>query len=230
MIDLDRFAREGFAVVAAPPSLDSHVGEAYALWRTILGSNPRKQALRSDLVRPDGWFPMCVPAGCELKESFYLNADTPLPPEASAASWAVVRDLLSVAASVAREIELCSPGAVRDTGSGCLRILRYPAFEGDPESNLVEQLARGGAQRSAPHTDLNSLAIIPYATAPGLEALGKDRQWRAIEVPRGSVAVQAGRELEARSRGRFSALVHRVRNPHGAERSVTRMAMAMFVS
>jgi hypothetical protein len=161
------------------------------------------------------------------KETVSFNND-----EAAAdATRPVIVRLKQIAGEIAASIHRhAGPGLVRAPATGCLRVMRYPALRGGPESALMRKLAADGALRSIEHTDLNALSLLPSPTSPGLELLDKDGTWRLTDAVPGKLIVHAGQELEERSRGRFTATRHRVRNPLGPEEGIDRLSMALFVS
>ena len=63
------------------------------------------------------------------------------------------------------QVQSGTEGQQRATRHTLLRVLHYPPLRGDEEP---------GAVRAAAHGDINLLTILPAATEPGLQVLGKD--------------------------------------------------------
>ena len=57
---------------------------------------------------------------------------------------------------------------IKDTPNTLLRVLHYPATNGDEEP---------GAIRAAAHEDINLLTILPAANEPGLQVQKQDGEW-----------------------------------------------------
>jgi len=230
MSPAEELACRSYLLLPAPDGLGTALAEAYGAWAAFFAST-RKFTTPGSLSVPSGYLPFCQRGGCEMKESFYAQPGLALPPLVRRATDTLVALLLRQAAAIAADLRL-SWGAplITETRRGCLRVMRYAAFEGEAESPLMRRLAEGGALRAGPHTDLNGLTILPPATAPGLEILDPDLGWRDVEPAAGRIVVHGGQELEARSAGRFRATTHRVRNPTAAEAATPRLAFALFVS
>jgi isopenicillin N synthase-like dioxygenase len=85
-----------------------------------------------------------------------------------------------------------------------LRMIHYPPIPpgADPAS-----------LRAAPHQDINLITLLCEATAPGLELLQRDGQWRAIAPLPGHIIVDSGDMLQNLTNGLFPSTTHRVVNP-----------------
>ena len=227
---LETFAEHGCLAIPQPPAVTRVLSEAYQAWGAFFGSDS-KFAVPGNKNRPSGYLPFCEASGCEMKESFYLQLGMSLPIATKASTRPVIEALQQVAFEVATALRAETGEIwVNNPRRACLRVLRYPALENDPESPLMQTLAADGAMRTPPHQDLNALTLQPFPTAPGLEVRMSSGEWRPVDQEPGYIIVHAGQELEARSRGRIRATLHRVRNPRDEERARTRLAMALFVS
>ncbi len=87
-----------------------------------------------------------------------------------------------------------------------LRIIRYPA--------PANELNRGTIWAAA-HTDIDLFAILPQATADGLEVQLGDGTWLPVRAEADSMIINAGDFLEIFSNGYFKSAVHRVKSPEG---------------
>ncbi|MGD1907768.1 MAG: isopenicillin N synthase family dioxygenase [Leptolyngbyaceae cyanobacterium] len=85
-----------------------------------------------------------------------------------------------------------------------LRVIHYPPIP--PE-------AHPASLRAAPHQDINLITLLCEATAPGLELLQHDGQWRAIAPLPGQIIVDSGDMLQNLTNGLFPSTTHRVVNP-----------------
>lgn len=101
-------------------------------------------------------------------------------------------------------------------GDILLRALYYPALS---EEELHPQMW------AAEHTDIDYLAILPYATAKGLQVYFKG-QWLNVVVPDDAFVINVGDMLKNLTNGLFVSARHRVKaqEPHQP-----RYSMVLFV-
>jgi isopenicillin N synthase-like dioxygenase len=104
-------------------------------------------------------------------------------------------------------------------GASLLRALYYPAIESE------EMDAEHPLYWAAPHTDIDFLAILPYATAKGLQ-VERDGQWLNVVVPEDAFVINVGDMLENISNGLFVSARHRV---VAQETNQDRFSMVLFV-
>jgi isopenicillin N synthase-like dioxygenase len=117
-----------------------------------------------------------------------------------------------------------------DMIAGCdqtlLRVLHYPPLRGDEPP---------GSERAAAHGDINLLTILPAATEPGLQVLGKEldaqgqRQWFDVPCDFGLLIVNIGDMLEEASGHYYPSTTHRVLNPAGEGRFKSRVSLPLFL-
>jgi isopenicillin N synthase-like dioxygenase len=101
-----------------------------------------------------------------------------------------------------------------------LRALYYPALQNEEvDSN------RAPLYWAAPHTDIDLLAILPYATAKGLQ-VELNGQWLNVVVPEDAFIVNIGDMLENMTNGLFVSARHRV---VAQELNQDRFSMVFFV-
>ena len=103
-------------------------------------------------------------------------------------------------------------------GNSILRLLHYPPIPDGADPRCV---------RAAAHEDINLITLLVSASAAGLELLGRDGQWQAIEAPPDSIIVDAGDMLARITNGHIPATTHRVVNPEGPNTS--RYSMPFFL-
>lgn len=100
-------------------------------------------------------------------------------------------------------------------GDSLLRALYYPATT--EETNRVYW--------AAPHTDIDLLAILPFATEKGLQ-VEMDGQWFTVVVPEDAFIVNVGDMLANLTNGLFVSAKHRV---VALEPNKERFSMVFFV-
>ena len=102
-------------------------------------------------------------------------------------------------------------------GHSLLRALYYPAL---PEESMNET-----CYWSAPHTDIDLLAILPFATERGLQ-VEMNGEWLTVVVPEDAFIVNVGDMLENLTNGLFTSSRHRV---VALEPGKERFSMVLFV-
>ena len=103
-------------------------------------------------------------------------------------------------------------------GDTILRSIHYPP---------VAAHAHPSSVRAAAHEDINLITILCESTAPGLELLQRDGQWRPIHTLKGQFVVDAGDMLQHVTNGRLKSTTHRVTNPDNSRDR--RFSMPFFV-
>ncbi len=104
-------------------------------------------------------------------------------------------------------------------GASLIRVIYYPALK--PEEMDINQPLHWAAS----HTDIDLLAILPYATAKGLQ-VEINGQWLNVVVPEDAFIVNVGDMLENMSNGLFVSARHRV---VAQEPDQDRFSMVLFV-
>lgn len=100
-----------------------------------------------------------------------------------------------------------------------LRVLHYPPLD-------VEQTS---AVRAAAHADINLLTLLPSAKEPGLQVKTYSGDWFDVPCDSGLLIVNIGDMLQEASRGYYPSTVHRVVNPEGLEKNVSRLSLPLFL-
>lgn len=106
-----------------------------------------------------------------------------------------------------------------DHGQSILRVIHYPAVEGEVEP---------GAVRAAEHEDINLITLLCEATEPGLEILTREGEWLPVIAEPGQIVVDAGDMLSRCTNEVVPATTHRVVNPPDADNR-DRFSMPFFV-
>ena len=102
-------------------------------------------------------------------------------------------------------------------GNSILRIIHYPA--------LKDRYIEGGVRSSA-HEDINLITLLPAATDSGLQLLGRDGTWRAVDGLAGEIVADAGDMLSRHLNLKIPSTTHRVINPDDPE--AVRYSMPFF--
>ncbi len=105
-------------------------------------------------------------------------------------------------------------------GESLLRALYYPALSEEQIQNLEQPLYWAAA-----HTDIDYLAILPYATERGLQ-VELNGQWLTVIVPEDAFIVNIGDMLENMTNGLFVSAKHRV---VALEPNKDRFSMVLFI-
>ena len=105
-----------------------------------------------------------------------------------------------------------------DNGNSILRLLHYPPIPANADG------IRAGA-----HEDINTITLLLGAEEAGLQLLGKDGQWLAIDPPKGAMVVNIGDMLQRLTNNRLPSTTHRVINPPPERRHLPRYSMPFFL-
>ncbi len=227
----------GFGVLRSHPLDQNLVEGIYAEWLAFFGTDA-KYKYAQDPVKLDGYFSPAVSETAknhtqrDLKEFFHIYPWGRYPKEVSDAARRYYASASELAAQLLQWVEDNSPAEVKARYSmplptmikGCeqtlLRVLHYPPLSGTEEP---------GAVRAAAHGDINLLTILPAATEPGLQVLGKDKEWHDVPCDFGLLIVNIGDMLEEASGGYYPSTVHRVLNPAGEGRFKSRISLPLFL-
>lgn len=230
-------AATGFGVLSNHPLDRSLVDGIYSEWLGFFGADA-KHRYACDKVKLDGYFSPAVSETAkgetrrDLKEFFHIYPWGRYPAEVSDAARRYYREGSALAVELLRWVEAYSPPEVRARYSmplpsmieGCqetlLRVLHYPPLTGSEEP---------GAVRAAAHGDINLLTILPAATEPGLQVLGKDTLWHDVPCDFGLLIVNIGDMLQEASGHYYPSTVHRVLNPTGAAARKPRVSLPLFL-
>ena len=227
----------GFAVLRNHPLDQALVEGIYAEWLNFFKSDA-KHAYAQDSVKQDGYFSPTVSETAknhtqrDLKEFFHIYPWGRYPTEVSNAARRYYQAGSTLAATLLGWVEAHSPAEVRaryamplpDMLSGSdhtlLRVLHYPPLTGAEPP---------GAVRAAAHGDINLLTLLPAATEPGLQVLGKDRAWHDVPCDFGLLIVNIGDMLQEASGHYYPSTVHRVLNPMGSAAHKSRISLPLFL-
>jgi isopenicillin N synthase-like dioxygenase len=227
----------GFGVLRNHPLDQSMVEGIYAEWFEFFNSDA-KNKYAQDPVKLDGYFSPSVSETAknhtkrDLKEFFHIYPWGRYPAEVSDAARRYYALGSKLAETLLGWVEDHSPAQVRagysmplpqmleGSDHTLLRVLHYPPLSGDEDA---------GAVRAAAHGDINLLTILPAATEPGLQVLGKDDAWHDVPCDFGLLIVNIGDMLQEASGHYYPSTVHRVLNPVGDARFKSRISLPLFL-
>jgi isopenicillin N synthase-like dioxygenase len=227
----------GFGVLKNHPLSQGLVQGIYEEWHAFFNTDAKRQYPYSQDTL-DGYFAPEVSETAkgndkrDLKEFFHIYPWGRYPAEVSDAALRYHAEGTALAETLLGWIENDSPPEVKANysmplpqmlaGSShtLLRVLHYPPLRGDEEP---------GAVRAAAHGDINLLTILPAATEPGLQVLGKDGDWHDVPCDFGLLIINIGDMLEEASGGYYPSTVHRVLNPVGDAATKARISLPLFL-
>lgn len=227
----------GFGVLRNHPISQELVDTIYREWLDFFSSD-EKEAYRFHRDTQDGFFGRDVAETAknfekqDIKEYFHYYPWGQCPPALKPALERYYSEAHKVAATLLSWVEEYSPDEVsrhysqplskmiERSEQTLLRILHYPPLSGDEEE---------GAVRAAAHEDINLLTILPAGSATGLQVLGKDGDWIDVPCDFENLIINIGDMLQEASGGYFPSTKHRVINPDGAARDVSRMSLPLFL-
>jgi isopenicillin N synthase-like dioxygenase len=227
----------GFGILRNHPLDQTLVEGIYAEWLDFFKSDA-KYAYPQDPVKLDGYFSPTVSETAknhtvrDLKEFFHIYPWGRYPAEVSDAARRCYQTGSALAVTLLGWVEAHSPAEVKarysmplpdmlnDSDHTLLRVLHYPPLTGSEPP---------GAMRAAAHGDINLLTILPAATEPGLQVLGKDQAWHDVPCDFGLLIVNIGDMLQEASGHYYPSTVHRVLNPVGAAATKSRISLPLFL-
>ena len=229
--------RTGFGVLKNHPLQSSLVHGIYAEWLAFFQSGDTK-TYAWDPIKLDGHFSTAVSETAkgneikDFKEFFHLFPWGRYPIEVSDAARRYYAQGKDLAATLLKWVEDNSPADIRakysvplasmidDCNETLLRVLHYPPLNGEQQN---------GSIRAAAHTDINLLTILPAATEPGLQVMGKDGIWIDVPCDFGLLIVNIGDMLEEASGHYYPSTQHRVLNPVGEAAKRSRVSLPLFL-
>ena len=227
----------GFGVLQNHPLQRDLVDGIYAEWQQFFNSQA-KHRYPCDAGSHDGYFSPAVSETAkgydqkDVKEFFHIYSWGRYPSEVSEAALRYFTEAVALARTLLEWVELHSPDTVKagysmplpsmltDSDHTLLRVLHYPPLTGHEPS---------GALRAAAHGDINLLTLLPAATEPGLQVLGKDAAWHDVPCDFGLLIVNTGDMLAEASGNYYPSTVHRVLMPTGAAAQRSRISLPLFL-
>lgn len=226
----------GFAVLTNHPISVSLIDKVYAAWQEFFKTENKNQ-YTPNKPDQDGYFPYRTEHAKnynigDLKEFYHFYPAGRKPPETTAVTAAMYKELGDMAAillqwvedylpaHVAGKLSMPLKNMITDSPNTLLRILHYPPLVGEVEENAV---------RAAAHEDINLITLLPAATAPGLEVLDVHGNWHTVSCDPGSVVVNVGDMLQRCTDHYYKSTTHRVVNPEDENKHRSRYSMPLFL-
>ena len=228
----------GFAVLKTHPINWDLIQIVYTEWEAFLKSNDvNKYQFNSE--SQDGYFPKNVSEVAkgekikDIKHFFHLYFPWgKYPTEVSNAAREMFEQMMKLGETLLQwiddnidpELAKTLPQKLIDTVSKentLLRILHYPAMNGDEEA---------GAVRAAAHEDINLITLLPIASEAGLQVLSPaTNEWYDVPCDSESIIVNIGDMLQEMTNKEYIATKHRVIKPEGEDASKDRMSTPCFI-
>ncbi len=180
-----------------------------------LGFETLARSMDDQLAKPDlkeslSVGPDCgLPVGCGDDAESWIRSPSLWPsqiPELRPAWEAYYRALSNVAerlmSVMARALGLPADhfAAMTDRPITSMRAIHYPAVAGPTD----------GALRAGAHADYGTLTILRTGNVPGLEILGADGSWSAVEPDPDHFVVNLGDSIAQWTNDRWPSTIHRV--------------------
>ncbi|WP_419813096.1 2OG-Fe(II) oxygenase family protein [Bacterioplanoides sp.] len=227
----------GFGVLKNHPIKQETVMAIYQHWQAFFESDD-KHNYQFKVDTQDGFFPRSVSEVAkgfsvkDIKEYFHYYPWGQCPDALKAELQAYYDQTLSLASELLSWVEKYSPAEVsanysqplsemiKGSEKTLLRVLHYPAFDGDEEP---------GAIRAAAHEDINLLTVLPAANEPGLQVQQQNGEWMDVPCDFGTLIVNIGDMLQEASGGYYPSTTHRVINPSGERQEHARISLPLFL-
>ena len=228
----------GFAVLKTHPIDWSIIQTVYKEWQDFMKSGDAGKYL-FDKENQDGYFPKDISEVAkgekvkDIKHFYHLYFPKGrYPIEVSSAAREMYQSMISLGETLLQWIDDHMDPTVasklsqrlKDTLSPentLLRVLHYPALEGDEEV---------GAVRAAANEDINLITLLPIASSPGLQVLSPfTNEWIDVPCDSESIIVNIGDMLQEMTNGEYIATKHRVVKPEVETKNVDRMSTPCFI-
>ena len=228
----------GFAVLKTHPINWDLIQTVYTEWEAFLKSDDVNK-YQFNSKSQDGYFPKNVSEIAkgekikDIKHFFHLYFPWgKYPTEVSNAAREMFEQMMKLGETLLQwiddnidpELAKTLPQKLIDTVSKentLLRILHYPAMNGDEEA---------GAVRAAAHEDINLITLLPIASEAGLQVLSPaTNEWYDVPCDSESIIVNIGDMLQEMTNKEYIATKHRVIKPEGEDASKDRMSTPCFI-
>jgi len=227
----------GFGVLKNHPLQRTLVEGIYGEWLAFFQSDA-KHAYPHNPQTHDGYFSPDVSETAkgyhqkDIKEFFHIYPWGRYPAEVTDAARRYYEQGIALAETLLSWVETHSPAAVKARYSmplpamlegsdhTLLRVLHYPPLTGREAPDAL---------RAAAHGDINLLTLLPAATEPGLQVLGKDGAWHDVPCDFGLLIVNIGDMLAEASGHYYPSTVHRVLMPTGTAAQKSRISLPLFL-
>lgn len=226
----------GFAILQNHPIDAALLRQVYSDWERFFASDT-KLSFKFDPESQDGFFPFLSEnakgvAQKDLKEFYHYYPWGQCPDYLKKNTDSLYTQLRALASELLDWVEQQSPQdvregysmglseMVRESPGTLMRILNYPALQGDEEPSAI---------RAAAHEDINLITCLVASTEPGLQVKDLQGNWHDVDCDPGNIAVNVGDMLQMCSGGHFPSTTHRVINPEGGDRRKARLSIPLFL-
>ncbi|HSG90119.1 MAG TPA: 2OG-Fe(II) oxygenase family protein [Pseudomonadales bacterium] len=227
----------GFGVLEHHPVDNALVSRIYAGWLAFFASE-EKWSYEFSRETQDGFFSTEISEVAkghvhkDIKEYFHFYPWGRCPEALRADIEAYHAAAVELASELLTWVERHSPpevaarfseplsAMIEGSAKHLLRVLHYPPLRGDEVPDAI---------RAAAHEDINLLTILPAASEPGLQVLGRDGRWIEVPCDPQTLVVNIGDMLQEASRGWFPSTTHRVVNPVASDQRSSRMSLPLFL-
>ncbi len=222
----------GFAIISNYSFLQSQLKEAYEQWDLFFNSE-NKYYYRGNLNVPEGYITIDYDGKINLKEDFYFFPTSNMCPNfLRDVTTEIYSNLLDLSTKLLNivfgKIRKLNEDLLKNIflNQGLLRVINYPPLD----SKDFQDVDLSALVRNPNHKDKNLLTILPSATQGGLEFQLPNGAWHKAFYGMSTLIVNGGILLEEVSNSQYQAVTHRVANPLNDKISVSRKAMAFFLS
>lgn len=227
----------GFGVLKKHPLSEARVSSIYRNWQAFFDRDD-KHDFRYSVGPQDGFFPAGMAESAkgqtvrDIKEYFHFYPWGKCPDSLRDELLEYYESASKLAKTLLSWVEDNTPRAVSSSFSeplsqmiegseqSLLRILHYPPLTGDEEPSAI---------RAAAHEDINLLTLLPASNEPGLQVQGKDGEWIDVPCEFGNLIVNIGDMLDEVAGGYYPSTTHRVVNPEGTRRDISRISLPLFL-
>ena len=226
----------GFAVLHNHPINKKNIGLVYDEWKKFFNDD-KKHDYKFNLDTQDGYFPYLSEnakgySKKDLKEFFHYYEWGIYPKRMSNKTILLYHNLLQLGQKLLKWIDTHTPENINSNFSmplyqmsnnsktNLLRVLHYPPLDANIED---------GSIRAAEHEDINLITILVAGSQPGLQVKTKDDEWVNVECNSGWIVINSGDMLSECSKGYFPSTTHRVINPIGNEKKLSRYTIPLFI-
>ena len=226
----------GFAVIHNHPIDQKQIISVYDEWGKFFDDDDKHSYMFNPKTQ-DGYFPYLSEnakgySKKDLKEFFHYYEWGIYPKGISSKTILLYHDLLQLGQKLLKWIDAHSPNNIssnfsmplyqmsNNSKTNLLRVIHYPPLDANIEECAI---------RAAEHEDINLITILVAGSQPGLQVKTKDDKWLNVECNPGWIVINSGDMLSECSEGYFPSTTHRVINPIGNEKKLSRYTIPLFI-